>query len=83
MTFLVISGIIQFVYCFLVSDFPFNSFVAGFASTVGQFVLLAALRIQANESNSSDFPKSSPERAFGDFLFSSIVLHFFVVNFLG
>ncbi|PWN53683.1 defender against death DAD protein [Violaceomyces palustris] len=83
MAFLVLSGVIQFAYCVLITNFPFNSFIAGFASTVGQFVLLASLRIQSNPENSSEFPKVSPERAFGDFLFGSVILHFFVVNFLG
>ncbi|PWO00620.1 defender against death DAD protein [Tilletiopsis washingtonensis] len=83
MAFLVLSGVLQFVYCIAISNFPLNSFIAGFASTVGQFVLCASLRIQANEANAAEFPKNSPERAFGDFLFASVVLHFFVVNFLG
>ncbi|KAL9936360.1 hypothetical protein V8E36_004428 [Tilletia maclaganii] len=83
MAFLVLTGVIQFGYCVAVTNFPFNSFIAGFASTVGQFVLAASLRIQANTANSSDFPKVSPERAFADFLFGSVILHFFVINFLG
>lgn len=29
MVFLVLSGVVQFAYCVLVSNFPFNSFVAG------------------------------------------------------
>lgn len=33
-----------------------------FGSTVGQFVLAASLRIQANPQGYSDFPKVSPER---------------------
>ena len=33
------TGIIQFLYCCLVGTFPFNSFLAGFISTVGCFVL--------------------------------------------
>ncbi|UZJ51311.1 hypothetical protein CBS101457_000631 [Exobasidium rhododendri] len=82
-TFLMISGVLQFVYCFAITNFPFNSFIAGFAATVGQFVLAASLRIQCNKSNSEEFPSISPERAFGDFIFGSVVLHFFVVNFLG
>ncbi|SPC64500.1 related to apoptotic cell death regulator DAD1 [Ustilago sp. UG-2017b] len=83
LVFLMLSGIIQFVYCALITNFPFNSFIAGFASTVGQFVLAASLRMQANPENSKTFPKVSPERAFGDFLFGSVILHFFVFNFLG
>ncbi|CAD6890999.1 unnamed protein product [Tilletia controversa] len=81
--FLVLTGVIQFGYCVAVTNFPFNSFISGFAATVGQFVLAASLRIQANAANASDFPKVSPERAFADFLFGSVILHFFVINFLG
>ncbi|KAK0546262.1 oligosaccharyltransferase complex subunit epsilon [Tilletia horrida] len=83
LVFLILTGVAQFGYCVAVTNFPFNSFISGFASTVGQFVLAASLRIQANPANTSDFPKVSPERAFADFLFGSVVLHFFVINFLG
>lgn len=34
-----LTGIIQFAYCALVGTFPFNSFLSGFISTVGCFVL--------------------------------------------
>ena len=37
--YILITGIIQFGYCCLVGTFPFNSFLAGFISTVGSFVL--------------------------------------------
>ncbi|PCH41588.1 defender against death DAD protein [Wolfiporia cocos MD-104 SS10] len=81
--FLMISGIIQFVYCILVTNFPFNAFLAGFGSNVGQFVLTASLRSQVNPANRNEFKEVSPERAFADFALGSIVLHFFVYNFLG
>ncbi|KAG6900107.1 hypothetical protein C0993_002792 [Termitomyces sp. T159_Od127] len=81
--FLMLSGIAQFLYCILVTDYPFNAFLAGFASTVGQFVLTASLRSQVNPENKKEFKDVSPERAFGDFALGSIVLHFFVYNFLG
>ena len=81
--YLMLSGIIQFVYCVLVSNFPYNAFLAGFASTVGQFVLTASLRSQVNPANKGEFKEVSPERAFGDFAVGSLVLHFFVYNFLG
>ena len=29
LVFLMLSGIIQFVYCALITNFPFNSFIAG------------------------------------------------------
>lgn len=37
--YIVLTGVIQFVYCCLVGTFPFNSFLAGFISTVSCFVL--------------------------------------------
>lgn len=39
LTYILITGIVLFVYCALVGTFPFNSFLAGFISTVGSFVL--------------------------------------------
>ncbi|KAI0733446.1 defender against death DAD protein [Fomitopsis betulina] len=81
--FLMLSGIIQFAYCILVTNFPFNAFLAGFGSSVGQFVLTASLRSQVNPANRAEFKEVSPERAFAEFALGSIVLHFFVYNFLG
>ncbi|KAI0260934.1 defender against cell death 1 [Gloeopeniophorella convolvens] len=83
LVFLILSGVTQFVYCVLVTSFPFNAFLAGFASTVGQFVLTASLRSQVNSENRVLFKEVSPERAFADFTVGSVVLHFFVFNFLG
>ena len=37
--YVVLTGIIQFTYCLLVGTFPFNSFLSGFISTVGCFIL--------------------------------------------
>ncbi len=39
LTYVLLTGIIQFVYCLLVGTFPFNSFLSGFISCVGSFVL--------------------------------------------
>ena len=36
---IVLTGVLQFVYCCLVGTFPFNAFLAGFFSTVSSFVL--------------------------------------------
>ncbi|GAA5975519.1 hypothetical protein JCM11641_004295 [Rhodosporidiobolus odoratus] len=83
MLFLMLTGVAQFVYCLAVTNYPFNAFIGGFAATVGQFVLCGALRIQVNPQNKETFPTISPERAFGDFLFGSLTLHFFVYNYLG
>ncbi|KAF8365518.1 dad-1, partial [Pristionchus pacificus] len=82
MFYILLTGIIQFVYCVLVGTFPFNAFLAGFISTVASFILAACLRMQVNEENKDEF-NISPERAFADFLFAHAVLHLVVVNFLG
>lgn len=37
--YVLLTGIVQFVYCCLVGTFPFNSFLSGFISTVSCFVL--------------------------------------------
>jgi len=81
--YILLTGIIQFVYCCMVGTFPFNSFLSGFICCVGSFVLAAALRIQANPQNKTQFPFISTERAFSDFIFANVVLHLVVVNFLG
>ncbi|KAF3927381.1 hypothetical protein ABW21_db0204701 [Orbilia brochopaga] len=82
MVFLVAVGVVQFAYCVLAGNYPFNAFLAGFAATVGQFVLTASLRIQTNPANKTEFSSVSPERAFADFVFGSLILHFFCVNFI-
>ncbi|EDO34913.1 predicted protein [Nematostella vectensis] len=81
--YIMFTGIIQFTYCCLVGTFPFNSFLAGFISSVGSFVLAVCLRVQSNPANYSEFKGISPERAFGDFIFASIILHLVVMNFIG
>lgn len=82
MAFLVVVGGLQFLYCILAGNYPFNAFLSGFSATVGQFVLTASLRIQTTEANKSDFPSVSPERAFADYIFGSLILHFFCINFI-
>ncbi|CAD6448166.1 10b76c2e-9b67-4db8-8e64-aa0dbbc2ebee [Sclerotinia trifoliorum] len=82
MSFLVVVGVLQFVYCILAGNYPFNAFLSGFSATVGQFVLTASLRIQTNEDNKAEFNSVSPERAFADYVFGSLILHFFCVNFI-
>ena len=39
LVFLIYVGAVQFVYACLTGGYPFNSFLAGFAAAVGQFVL--------------------------------------------
>ncbi|KUJ22271.1 defender against death DAD protein [Mollisia scopiformis] len=82
MGFLVVVGVLQFVYCVIAGNYPFNAFLSGFSATVGQFVLTASLRIQTNTENKAEFGEVSPERAFADYVFGSLILHFFCVNFI-
>ncbi|KAJ9648315.1 oligosaccharyltransferase complex subunit epsilon [Coniosporium apollinis] len=82
MGFLVVVGVVQFVYCVLAGNYPFNAFLSGFSATVGQFVLTASLRIQTNPENRKEFESISDERAFADYVFGSVLLHFFCVNFI-
>ncbi|KAF2442459.1 defender against death DAD protein [Karstenula rhodostoma CBS 690.94] len=82
MFFLIVVGVLQFVYCLIVGNFPFNAFLSGFSATVGQFVLTASLRIQTNPENKAEFESISHERAFADFVFGSLILHFFCINFI-
>lgn len=64
-------------------DQPFNAFLSGFSATVGQFVLTASLRMQTNPDNKKgNFERISDERAFADFVFGSLILHLFCVNFI-
>ncbi|KAG6002556.1 hypothetical protein E4U21_002980 [Claviceps maximensis] len=80
--FLVVVGGLQFLYCVLAGNYPFNAFLSGFCAAVGQFVLTVSLRIQTTTANKDDFPAVSPERAFADFVVCSLILHFFCVNFI-
>ncbi|KAK7115458.1 hypothetical protein V1264_001316 [Littorina saxatilis] len=81
--YVLLTGVIQFAYCCLVGTFPFNSFLSGFISTVGTFVLGVCLRLQSNPQNKMEFTGISPERSFADFIFAHIILHLVVINFIG
>ncbi|ODV85069.1 hypothetical protein CANARDRAFT_176476 [[Candida] arabinofermentans NRRL YB-2248] len=82
LVFLVILGVFQFIFCVLMGNFPFNAFLGGFISTVGQFVLTVSLRLQSLDENATLFKGISPERAFGDYIFASLILHFVVLHFI-
>ncbi|KAM0434615.1 hypothetical protein ACHAPT_003713 [Fusarium lateritium] len=82
LVFLVAVGALQFLYCVLAGNYPFNAFLSGFSATVGQFVLTISLRVQTSQSNKTEFPSVSPERAFADYVVCSLILHFFCVNFI-
>ena len=74
------QGLVQFVYCMVVGTFPFNSFLAGFFSSVGTAILLVCLRIQVHPENKYAI---TVERAYADFVLCNVVLHLVVVNFMG
>lgn len=77
--FLVFVAVVQFLFAILIGDsFPFNAFLSGFIICVGQFVLLVSLRLQLMK----EFPGISKKRAFGEFIFASLVLHFICLHFI-
>merc|ERR1712038_1584129 len=80
LTYVLLTGVMQFVYCCLVGTFPFNAFLSGFISCVGSFILAVCLRLQVNPKNKTQFSGISPERAFADFIFAHILLHLVVIN---
>ncbi|KAL4881246.1 DAD family-domain-containing protein [Aspergillus karnatakaensis] len=98
MAFLVLVGGVQFVYCVVAGNYPFNAFLSGFCAAVGQFVLTASLRMQTSSSTDTVVGKNaakgksvgrgeetggvSHERAFADYIFGSLILHFFCINFI-
>ncbi|KAF2155743.1 defender against death DAD protein [Myriangium duriaei CBS 260.36] len=82
LAFLVVVGVLQFVYCVIGGNYPFNAFLSGFSATVGQFVLTVSLRTQTDPGNKGEFKSISPERAFADYVLGSLILHFFCVNFI-
>ena len=43
LAYIMITGILQFVYMLMAGTFPYNAFLAGFISTVGSFVLAGNL----------------------------------------
>ena len=43
LVYILLTGIVQFAYCCLVGTFPFNSFLSGFISSVGSFILAGKL----------------------------------------
>lgn len=47
LAYVMLTGIVQFLYCLLVGTFPFNSFLSGFISCVGSFILAGRVIISA------------------------------------
>ena len=71
------TALIQLAYCALVGTFPFNSFLAGFLSTVGMFVLTVCLRMQVVSGT------VTAQRAWAEYAVANLVLHLAVLNFMG
>ncbi|RFU74561.1 defender against death dad [Trichoderma arundinaceum] len=42
LVFIAVVGALQFLYCILAGNYPFNAFLSGFGATVGQFVLTSS-----------------------------------------
>ncbi|OMJ10527.1 Dolichyl-diphosphooligosaccharide-protein glycosyltransferase subunit 2 [Smittium culicis] len=94
----VVVGVMLFAYAVIVGNFPYNSFLAGFGSSVASFVLTAGLRTKLsalkspnnlNECNhvssisSPTKPLYSASSAFSEYIFCNLVLHFIIFNFIG
>mmetsp|Transcript_7370 Transcript_7370/g.17967 ORF Transcript_7370/g.17967 Transcript_7370/m.17967 type:complete len:113 (-) Transcript_7370:30-368(-) len=75
------TGVLQFLYLLVAGQYPYNSFLAGFFSTLGVFISTACLRMQV--ANPSDFDNIPKERAFADFVVCNVILHFVVIMFMG
>ncbi|CAR26427.1 hypothetical protein ZYGR_0H02360 [Zygosaccharomyces rouxii] len=77
--FLVVIAGVQTLFMALIRDtFPFNAFLSGFIICVGQFVLLISLRLQVQEP----FEGVPKNRAFGEFVIASLILHFTTLHFI-
>ncbi|CAN0263797.1 unnamed protein product [Pylaiella littoralis] len=85
LVFVFATGVLQFMYCMLVGSFPFNSFLAGFSSTVGAFVLTVSFRMQVMEASESGgvVGGRSLERCFAEYVVCNMVLFLVVMNFMG
>lgn len=87
LAYVLVMGIVQFVYGLTVGTFPFNSFLAGFFSCVGVFVLTVSLRMQVDPRVRKDkqnrWSTLTVRRAYADWLFCNLILHMAVLNFLG
>ena len=79
--YIVLTGVVQFVYMGLVGQYPFNSFLSGFIGAVGSFVLAVALRMQTTQPK--EFHGISQQRSFTDFVACNLLLHFVVATFMG
>jgi oligosaccharyltransferase complex subunit epsilon len=77
-----LTAFTQFLYCQIVGTFPFNSFLAGFFSCIGLFVMAVSLRKQVNVDTTNEFDET-PEKAYSGFVMSAIILFFVSMIFMG
>jgi oligosaccharyltransferase complex subunit epsilon len=61
LVFVMLTGIVQFVYMLVMGTYPYNAFLAGFATSCGMFCNAANFRIQIHPDNKSIY---SQERLF-------------------
>jgi oligosaccharyltransferase complex subunit epsilon len=55
LTYILLTGIVQFAYCCLVGTFPFNSFLSGFISSVASFVLAGQSQLTIDSQAAFEF----------------------------
>ncbi|CAO2590813.1 Dolichyl-diphosphooligosaccharide--protein glycosyltransferase subunit DAD1 [Lemmus lemmus] len=55
--YILLTGALQFGYCLLVGTFPFNSFLSGFISCVGSFILAGLLENTDQPPEQGGFPR--------------------------
>ncbi len=69
------------MYVLVAGQYPYNSFLSSFISTVGFFIFIVCLRLQL--LHPKDFGGISPESAFSSFVFCNLLLFFVVTTFMG
>ncbi|KAF0991403.1 hypothetical protein HZS_3467 [Henneguya salminicola] len=68
-------GVINFIYCMVFMQSPFNIFISSFVSCLGSFTLGVALRMHLDPNSEKSFPDVSHRKALFDFVFAHIILH--------
>jgi oligosaccharyltransferase complex subunit epsilon len=81
--FVLLSGILVFLYGLCTGAVPYHSFLAAFGGTLGSFVLAFNVRLHVTDRNSEPEKECiSTERIIAHFLICHIVLFIFVINFI-
>eukprot|EP01100_Stratorugosa_tubuloviscum_P012223 TRINITY_DN56_c0_g1_i1.p1 TRINITY_DN56_c0_g1~~TRINITY_DN56_c0_g1_i1.p1 ORF type:complete len:106 (+),score=31.97 TRINITY_DN56_c0_g1_i1:67-384(+) len=74
--FSLIVALVQFAYMIVFGTFPFNSFLSGFFTAIGEAIFTVSLRMQLKRDNTA-------VRPIGDFIFCNLVLFLAAFNFMG